>query len=183
MPKAFLSRNEKHDLAKFIAGAGENYDRYVDFATARGWRIFTRYYFFRWTQRHRRWLIKYREQHVEDLRKLSMYDREKRLQDLEDSVGVINSHLMSVNTKYSPHECSTCGMVHEQEGPEVAIKLLTAKAKLLEQIAKERNEWMKPTDEIQQHNAGAALRAAVMETIASARETTILDGEVVVVND
>ena len=183
MPKAFLSRNEKHDLAKFVAGAGENYDRYVDFATARGWQIFTRYYFFRWTQRHRRWLVKYREQHVEDLRKLSMYDREKRIQDLEDSVGVINSHLMAVNSNHSPHECRTCGMAHEIAGPEVAIKLLLAKSKLLEQIAKERNEWMKPNDEIQQHDAGAALRARAMETIAAARETTVLDGKIVVVND
>lgn len=181
--EAFLSLKEKHDLARYVAGVGENYDRYVIYANKRGWRVFTKSTFKNWVQRHRRWVRKYREQHVEELRKISMYDREKRIQDLEDSVNVVNSHLMAANSEHSPHECRTCGMAHEIAGPEVAIKLLLAKSKLLEQIAKERNEWMKPVDEVQQNDARSLLGLAAMEIITQARQATITDGKVVVVDD
>lgn len=183
MPKSFLSRNEKHDLAKFIAGTGENYSRYTDYANTRNWTLFTPYYFRRWVQRHRRWIVKYREMHVEELRKLSIYDRERRIQDLEDSVDLINSHMAHVNSTHAPHECSTCGLVHEIEGPEVAIKLMLAKSKILEQIAKERNEWMKPNDEIQQSDARTLIGARAMEVLSQARETKMVDGTVVVADD
>lgn len=183
MPKSFLSRNEKHDLAKFIAGTGQNYDRYSQYAERRGWIKFTPYYFKRWVHNHNALIRKYREIHMEEVQRISIYDRVKRIEALERSIELIDSHLTLQASDYGPHECTGCGFAHEVIGPEIAIKLMEQKRKLLEQIAKERNEWMKPSDEVQQDDARTALRAAVMEAITAPRKKTIVNGEVILGGD
>ncbi len=183
MPKSFLTRNEKHDLAKFVAGVGQNYERYCKYAEQRGWTKFTPFYFRRWIQNHQALVKRYRVMHVEEVQRISIYDRIKRLEALERSVELIDSHLLMETADYGPHECSECGRSHEILGPDMAIKLMEQKRKLLEQIAKERNEWMKPSDEVQPDDARTALRAAVMEAITAPRKKTVIDGQIVVGGD
>jgi hypothetical protein len=183
--KAYLSTREKEELVDFIAGTGENYQRYLDWCEQH--QVLNRWtekYFHTWIQRRRGKIVVARNKYKEEVRRLSLYDKERRIVELERSVDVINSHLVAADSDHTTHTCKTCGASHEIVGPEVAIKLMEQKRKLLEAIAKERNEWLKPESTASNEpTARERLTAISMALLANATETDIVDGTVVVVDD
>lgn len=179
--KSYLSAREKDELLQFVAATGENYDRYLDLCAKRGWKPFSQKYLHTWIQRRRTKFQIARERHREEVRKLSIFDKQRRIEDLEGSVKVINEHL--VRETINDHECSRCGMLHTVLSAEITIKLMEQKRKLLEAIAKERNEWGKESKENSGESARDKLRSGLAKALESAKNTQIIDGRYVVVGE
>lgn len=177
--KAYLSAREKHELLHFLAATGENYDRYLDYCAQRGWKPFSRKYLHTWIQRRRGKFQVAREEHKQEVRRLSMWDKQRRIEDLERSVEVINQHL--VRETVEDHECTRCGMLHTVLSAAITIKLMEQKRKLLEAIAKERNEWLKEGVAKGGESARDRLRSSLAKAIAETKQTEIIDGRAVVV--
>lgn len=176
---SYLSKNQKEDLLVSMAGTGENYDKYLEWCDR--WKVpvekrFTKKYLHTWIQRRRPKFQAAKAEHQETIRKMSMYDRERRVHELEQDIAVINSHLYVAGKEHSVHQCTKCGYNHEVAGPETALKLIEQKRKLSQAIAIERGEWGKT--ETKEEGAGGArdrLRAAALEMLAQAPKTTIID--------
>ena len=176
--KSYLSAREKTELLEFIAATGENYDRYLDLCEKRGWKPFSKKYLHTWLQRRRPKLQLAREKHKEEVRRMSMYDKTRRLEELENSVLTINSHLVMQGIE--DHSCTRCGSVHAATSPDMVIKLMEQKRKLLEAIAKERNEWLKESANSEAESTRDRLREAVTKALTEAKETKVFDGKVIV---
>lgn len=176
--KSYLSAREKHELLEFIAATGENYDRYLDLCEKRGWKPFSKKYLHTWIQRRRGKVQIAREKHKEEVRKLSMYDKTRRIEELENAVAVLNSHMVAVQVE--DHNCNRCGLIHAVASPDTVIRLMEQKRKLLEAIAKERNEWLREGTSNQAESTRDRLREAVAKALTQANETKIIDGEVIV---
>lgn len=165
--KSFLSTNEKKELMEFIASTGENYDRYLEYCAKREWKPFTRGYLHTWVHRHRDKIRMYRQEHREEVRRLSMYDKERRIEDLEDLADELKVQInMSKND------------------PRTLIALSEQLRKTFEAIAKERGEWLKAEES---RNEGATTRDRLTEIarniITQGTKTQIVDGRVIVAKD
>lgn len=158
--KSFLSSNEKKDLVQFIASTGENYQRYLEYCNQRGWRPFTEKYLHTWIQRRRAKIQDARQEHREEVRKKSMYDKERRVHDLEVVADTIKKAIDKV-----------------QDDPKTLIALTEQLRKTLEAIAKERGEWLKAEPEVAQ---GASVRDRLKQNfdamLAEAKEAKIIEG-------
>lgn len=178
---SYLSAREKAELVQFIAATGENYDRYLDYCSKRGWKPFSRKYLHTWIQRKREKVKVARDQHATEVRKMSTYDKERRIDDLERSVEVINSHILVQTVE--DHDCTRCGSLHSVLSPDMVIKLMEQKRKLLEAIAKERNEWLKDTASKGVESTRDRLDAAITKVLAETKEAKVFDGTFKVVGD
>lgn len=121
-----------------MAATGENYEKYCEYAASRGWKLFTRKYLHTWVARKRIKIRAARVEHKEHVRRMSMYDRERRIETLERDMDLINNSLLG-----GAHECNHCGFTHVGHPPEMMLRLMEQKRKTAEAIAKERNEWLK----------------------------------------
>lgn len=127
MADAYLTEQAKHDLMVWIAANGENYDAYKRYAESRSWPIYTPAYLHNWVNRRRAKVQELRAQQDIEVRKMSTFDRDKRVATLERGVERIEKRL-------------------DEDGeidPEKEMKLLEQQRKLLQAIAVERNEWNK----------------------------------------
>jgi hypothetical protein len=169
--KSYLTYRQKESLLNWLAATGENYDKYIEWCDKNSVpkeQRFTPKYLHTWVQRRRPKFQNARADHQEELRRLSMYDKDKRIADHENSINIINSHLMAQNSGYSSHVCTKCGFTHEVEGPEVVIKLLEQKRKLSQAVAIERGEWGKADAEPKRTESSRdLLRAAALQALAN----------------
>ena len=178
--KSYLTLRLKNELLLFLAGVGENYDKYIEWCDRHQIpqdQRFTKKYLHTWVQRRRPKFQNARADHNEEIRRLSMYDREKRIADLENDLGILNSHIMVAGKEHSAHQCTKCGFTHEVAGPEVVIKLIEQKRKISQAISVERGEWNKgESEEKKPDSTRDMLRAAAMEALVNAnRKVTIID--------
>lgn len=165
--KAFMSQREKSDLIDFIAVTGENYDRYLEWCKQRGIeKVFTKKYLHTWVQRHRPRVKVARIRVEEEIRRMSMFDKEKRIRELENDIDMVNQ---LVQKSY--------------DIPEMMVKLLEQKRKLLQAVAQERGEWLrvenKESDGTTSRNA---IRARVMEVLEG-QATEIVPRQNIVAKD
>jgi len=165
--KSYMTQREKNALLEFIAATGENYERYVKWCGEHGIeQVFTKKYLHTWVQRRRPKLRVVRTQRDEDIRRLSMYDRERRIRELENDLDTINQ------------------MIEKNfDMPEMVVKLLEQKRKTSQAVSQERGEWNKiETKESDGTAARERLRSGVMELLKGT-ETQIIDGKVIVAKD
>lgn len=136
--KAYLSKREKSELVEFVAAVGENYDRYLEWCEKHSAKPFSRNYFKRWVQRRRYIIQQIRLKQKDEIRRLSTYNKDRRLEELER----VSEYLLSTIDQMVSHDvCSpTCKPV------ETLIKLMEQHRKTLEAIAKERGEFNKPEE-------------------------------------
>lgn len=157
--KSFLSSKEKKDLIQFIASTGENYDRYLEYCSQRGWKPFTKAYLHTWCQRKRAQIQAARSDHKEEVRKMSMYDKERRIADLERLADQLK---VAINKSL--------------DDPRMLISLSDQLGKTFERIAKERGEWLKgegehkPSEDIRDR-----LKAGLVDFLSSAKEAKIIE--------
>ncbi len=175
--KSYLSANEKKDLIEFVAATGENYSRYLEFCEKRGWRPYSQKYLHTWIQRRRAKVQEMRATHREEVRRLSIYDRERRIMELERAAEIIKARVIEQTD--GEHECPECSHMHFTKS-DMIVKLLEQQRKILEAIARERNEWQKEDEKKDGFTARDKLRAASIAALGSAKETQIIDGVVVV---
>lgn len=178
--KAYLSANERKDLVEFIASTGENYQRYLELCTQRGWTPFSEKYLHTWVQRRRARVQEMRAVHKEEVRRLSIMDKQHRMSELERANDIIKARIME--TLDGEHECDQCNQPHYTKS-DMIIKLIEQQRRVLEAIARERNEWQKDEKEDNGSSARAKLRDATLKALKSAQETKIIDGVYVVAKD
>lgn len=164
--KSYMSAREKAELVKFIAVTGENYDRYIEWCQQRQIKPFTKKYLHTWVQRRRLKVKDARKVHEEEVRKLSMYDKERRIEQLEGDVNILNGQIEKTF-----------------DIPELQLKLIEQKRKTMEAIAKERNEWLKPESKETSGAAAADRLGNLAVALLNAKETKTVDGVVVVAED
>ena len=124
--RAYLNDRERAELIHHVSVAGENYDKYVAFATPRGWKLYTKRYLHNWVGRHRQAIRLERERHLFDLRKLSLLDRQKRLVMLEKASSRLEERLEAALA---------------EGDDEKVVKLAEQMRKQLQSVAIERGEW------------------------------------------
>lgn len=166
--KSYLSKREKEELVRFVAGTGENYTRYLEWCEKRNAKPFTKSYFHMWVQRRRSIIQEERIRQKEEIRRLSVYDRQRRLEELER----IGEYLLEQMDNIRAHEL--CGA--SCKPIETLLKLMEQHRKTMEAISKERGEWNKPD---QQPNASEtraliAKRQALTQ-LNSGREIVIIN--------
>ena len=128
--QAYLSAAEKRDVMELVAGKGENYQRYLEWCDrtqvppARRW---TELYFHKWVSRRRDQIRVLTEAHRVEIRKSSVFDKQKRLDMLEGSVERLR------------------GLLESGEELTVAdiLRLEEQLGKMLDRIARERGEYGK----------------------------------------
>lgn len=157
--KSFLSSAEKKDLVKFVAATGENYDRYLEYCEQRGWRAFSKKYFHTWVQRRRQYVQAERQLHREEVRKMSMYDRERRVSDLENLADTLKKQIAK-----------------NLEDPRIIVSLSEQLGKTLERIAKERGEWMKNEEQIRDITPRDKLIKGFDKYLSESKQAKIIDG-------
>jgi|CXWK01.1.fsa_nt_gi hypothetical protein len=158
--KSYLSAAEKKDLVQFVASTGENYQRYLEYCEQRGWRPFTQKYLHTWIQRRREKVQIARQEHREEVRKTSMYDKERRVSDLETMADQLKKSI----TKFG-------------DDPKMLISLSEQLGKTLERIAKERGEWLKAEAELTKDvSVRDRLKQGFDAMLAEAKEAKIIDG-------
>lgn len=182
--QSYLSTKLRKDLKRYIAAAGESYPRYLEWCESMQIpeeRRFTKYYFKTWCQRHRDEINMYRSLRDNELRQISIYDKEMRIREIEGDIERINGILKSetLSGSYTMHECSVCDVVHDALPPDIVLKLIEQKRKLLESLSKERNEWMKSDGSIESKSSPVDVaRSAALSLLQRPKETEIIDGEV-----
>lgn len=124
--RAFLTPQAKQALIAYIALNGENYEKYSAYATALGWKLFSRRYLHNWVGRHRPAIQEERAQCVQKLRAVSTMDKQRRLNEME------------VNSQQLQHRIQMDG---RNLGADELIKLMDMHRKLCQAIAVERGEW------------------------------------------
>ena len=157
--KAFLSAAERKDLVKFVAATGENYERYLEYCKQRGWRPFTQKYFHTWIQRRRKYVQAERQVHREEVRKMSMYDKERRVTDLEHLADTLKRQIAK-----------------NVEDPRILVSLSEQLGKTLERIAKERGEWLRGEEQIKDVTPRDRLISGFDKYLSEAKEAKIIDG-------
>jgi len=171
--KAYLSQRAKKELIEWVAANGENYNLYRELCEKRGWTPYTPKYFHTWIYRRKGKLDLARADHAEEVRKMSVYSRERRVEELEQDVGRINAVIIAFENE-KMHICSHCELLHTTT-PDTLIKLSEQKRKLLEAIAKERNEWGREPRESEEVSVGESARAIALAKLNKATKTTIID--------
>lgn len=179
--KAYLSRMEKLDLIKFIAATGESYVRYVEWAKAKHVEnVFTERYFHTWVQRRRPQITEERARIRDEVRRMSTYDKDRRLQELEK----VAEFLLDEMEHMRIHDvCSkTCKPI------ETFLRLAEQQRKTLETIARERGEFNKPDQESDDRDTKSLIakrealnrlgdRGRKIVLIPSKTETSVEDNE------
>lgn len=177
--KSYLSHNQKEDLLNYLAATGENYDKYLEYCEQYKLKPFSQKYLHTWIQRRRPKFQKARRLHQEELKRLSMYDKTKRIEGLENDMNMLNAQLVK-----DLHNCPKCGEPHSPLSTEVIIKLTEQKRKISEAIAKERNEWLKPEpDAGDEQSPRERLRSALAKVLNEGQEVQSSYAEVVVAED
>lgn len=141
--KQIYTKNEQETILRHVAGASEGYHVYSDLADRLwpGERKFTPYYYKIWINRRRDRLREMREEVKEEVKKASMLNKVSRIEELEESVRMLNDAL--AEDVISTHLCDVCEKKHSPISAADLTKLLEQKRRTLESIAKERNEWLK----------------------------------------
>lgn len=124
--KAYLTKGEKALLVSYVAHAGEEYNRYIEWCDQNfiaKERRFTPYYLKRWIQRRRVAVQNARQELREAARKASLHDKESRLKTLEAQAERLQERIE--NTK----------------DDNIYLRLEEQLRKTLESIAKERGEF------------------------------------------
>lgn len=168
MAEATLSKNEKDELARFVAGTGENYSRYVTYATERGWYIFTRDYFRRWVQNHRNLVKKHRAENETRIQQVSMMGKELRVAELESDLQMLNFTLdndLSVEHVCEPCSTDSSPVYHTPLRPEMLLKYLDQKRKLLQAISQERGEWNRPDESKKEVPSEGLMSSSVFDQV------------------
>lgn len=160
---SFLSDKERTDLISFVAGTGENYDRYLEWAAKRDVTVYTKAYFHRWVQKWRSAIQTARVKHIADVRAGAQYTRNKRLETLQDAA----ERLLSVI---------------EREGLPVdaLLKAEEQLRKTLESIAKETGEFNKPDPNVNRTGGGNVMNQLVermMKALPAPPEEIPVEGE------
>ncbi len=176
--KRFLTAGEQRDLIEFVAGKGENYQRYLEWCDANQVpqpRRYSESYFHKWVSKRRDGLRVVREQHKVEVRKASTLDKERRIQMLEGSIERLRG-LIESNQDFTVEQLTK---LEEQLG------------KMLDRVARERGEYGKQapeTDDLQAVNkalaeqALAALKAAAQSAVPALPEPAV-EGQYRVVTD
>lgn len=168
--KALYAKKEQEAILRNAAGSSEMYDRYVEFSE-RNWpgrRVWTKHYWYKWVQRHRDLLNQFREEQRIAIREESMYNRVRRIDDLEAGLQRIDE--MMASESWEPHDCDTCGNLHDCISPTDLAKLLEQKRKLLEAIAKERGEWLKNENDSDKGNDRKAVGTLALELLERSKK-------------
>lgn len=169
--KSFLSKRDKEDLVRFVAQTGENYDRYLEWCNKRNAKPFSKGYFHQWIQRRRSIVQEERLRQKEEVRRLSMYDRQRRLEELER----VSEYILEQMDWLRAHELcrDSCKPLDSM------MRLVEQHRRQMEAISKERGEWNKPD---QQPNAGEtrsliAMRQALTR-LNSGKEVVVINQKV-----
>lgn len=139
--KSFLTAEAKKALTHYLAINGENFDGYSRFATQNGWRLYSKSTLHNWCQRHRTEIQLERAQHLFELRKTSLLDRNQRLQMLEATSTTLADRL---------------DIALKANDDELVIKLSEQLRKQLQAVATERGEWNQPEDKNRGREDGLA---------------------------
>lgn len=156
--RSYLSRQEKYDLLKFVAATGENYQRYLEWARAKHVEnVFSENYFHTWVARRRTILQEERARIRDEVRRMSVYDKDRRLQELER----VSEYLLDEMEHMRIHDqCSkTCNPMN------MFLKLSEQHRKTMETIARERGEFGKSD----QQSDGRDTRALIAKREAIGR--------------
>ena len=151
---------------EFIASTGENYSRYLEWTEKRGVKPFTQKYLHTWIQRRRPKIKQARARHEEEVQRMSMYDRERRIREHEADLDTINQLILKF-----------------YDDPDTMVKLLEQKRKMSQAVAQERGEWNKI--EVKESDGTAArdrLRTGAL-ALLEGKATEIIDGKIIVAKD
>lgn len=124
--KSYLTPRLKRELVHFIAVNGENYERYYQWTEAKGVKAFSKAYLHNWVYKRLDKIKEVRTEFDEAVRRQSTFDRERRVDELEQDINKLNVLFFS-NT----------------DRPDIQLKIIEAKRKVIESISKERGEFMK----------------------------------------
>ena len=158
-----LSERQKELLLDFVCVNGEIYAKYAEWAPRMGLRVFSHRYFRNWVQRHRAKIQTERILIAHRGRTMSVIDRKARLSHLE-------SDLFELDTNISG------------AAPEILIKLIEQKRKVLQAIAIERGEWNAREDpheglkDLQKQIITNMTRAAKAISAGGEAEEPVVDG-------
>lgn len=127
---------QKKDLINWAAGAGENYERYLDFCARHDIPVFARGYWRNFVQRHRRIVQAIRQEHILTVAKEARMGRKARIEMLEA-------------------DAARCEDIIAKSGPEgddslsvdQLARMMDQKRRTLESIAKEMGEWGTPPED------------------------------------
>lgn len=172
MREAFLTKPQQKLLIRYLAGAGENYQKYSEFCDQFGLKKFTPHYLRRWIHNHREVIQLEREKVKMEVNQASKHDRERRISDLEKDIERIEMALITVDK--ANHVCRDCGEPHNPE-VDVMLKLMEQKRKLSQAIAQERGEWNK--EEKATDQAPVSWKITAIERIQD-DTSLIVEGEV-----
>lgn len=137
---------------------GENYEKYVAYATQLGWKLYSRRYLHNWVNRHRAAIQLERAMCVSKLRKVSMMDKQRRLTEME-----VNSQQLQLRIQNGSDIPS-----------EELIKLMDMHRKLCQAIAVERGEWGVKEDS---STDLSDLHAQLAKNMAKALNEPVVEGE------
>ena len=146
-----LSERQKELLLDFVCANGEIYAKYAEWAPRMGLRVFSHRYFRNWVQRHRAKIQTERILIAHRGRTMSVIDRKARLSHLE-------SDLFELDTNISG------------AAPEILIKLIEQKRKVLQAIAIERGEWNAKEDP---HEGLKELQKQIITNMARAAKALV----------
>jgi hypothetical protein len=165
--KSFYSQKEQDAIIVFLGKSGQNYERYYEFVEANGWRHWSKFYFNKWYTRHSDKIKIARAIQRESIQKISTFDRPARIDELERTIDQIKLYLRSSGIK--EHVCKECNELHNPLKPELFLRMIAQKSKLLEQIAKEKNEWMKEA-KVDEPDLGRSIRDYAFRSITENQE-------------
>lgn len=166
---SYLSRQEKYDLIKFVAATGESYKRYLEWAEAKSVaNKFSENYFYTWVSRRRTLIQEERARIRDEVKRMSVYDKNRRLQELER----IAEYLLDEMEHMRIHD--TCSK--NCKPLETFIRLSEQHRKTMETIARERGEFGKSDQESdgRDSRALAAKRAAVDRLNSRPRKVVVI---------
>lgn len=147
-----ITKSQKKDLLTFAAGAGENYQKYLDFCAKFNIQTFSRGYWRNFVQRNRRTVQELRAMHIAAVAAEARMDRKARIQLLEDDIARIEGIFRDQFDELTVDQ---------------VVKLSDQKRKTLEAIAKERAEWGKE-EQLPAQDKGDWLLEAVGKNLALA---------------
>ncbi len=157
--QSFYSVTEEDLLVRHIAAHGERYRDYIDWCNTHDipeHRRLKETSFPRWVQRRRMMVKNIREQARQEIIKTSNFPRAKRIQELEGTIERLNDMLEM-----------------EQLTASDLIRIEEQRRKTLEQIAKERGEWLKPPEDDEDKDPIDATKQMFIKFFESERQAAV----------
>lgn len=157
MPQSWLTTAQKRDLIRFIVANGQSYTNYQRWADANlipEDRRYTERSFKAWCDKRRRVIQEVRQEYKVAAAQSSIYDRELRLRELEESVIRINAAIDRLDKE-------------DEKYVDKLVRLEEQKGKHLQRIAQERGEWGKGPAEV--NEAANKLAQEMMSVFAEER--------------